>query len=402
VIARAVDRVTGDRAVVSGMIAQVVDGVEAELDSFAAGVEDRVLARIQAAHGGLSVALKEALRRGVRAAVRDALARLRSQAELPHELPPELGELARIQAGLRSDPPELADAWLVGQEVFWHRFELMAERTLGDSALCWEVMKAARLQLSGHAARLSRLYRSACEAELARATGIRDDTRLHTVSRALDGHWVDVTELGYDLAYHHVAVVADASTALDALARRSERHLLVVAAPAGRAWGWLGGRSRISDSELDAVVAWQRTREDGPAAFGEPAAGIAGFASSHQQALEARAIAAASGQRAVRFGDLRLLAAVLRDGELAKGFIERELGELDDPNERMRELRATLRAYLEHSQSVSATAALRRRDRKTIVRQLRSAERLIRHRVSDRSDELLMALRVADILRQRG
>ena len=68
----------------------------------------------------------------------------------------------------------------------------------------------------------------------------------------------------------------------------------------------------------------------------------------------------------------------------------------------MRELRATLRAYLEHSQSVSATAALRRRDRKTIVRQLRSAERLIRHRVSDRSDELLMALRVADILRQRG
>jgi hypothetical protein len=402
VITRDVDRVTADRAAASGMIAQVVDGVEAELDLFAAGVEDRVLARIQAAHGGLSVTLKEALRRGVRAAVRDALARLRSHAELPHELPPDLGELARIQAGLRCDPPELADAWLVGQEVFWNRFELMAERTLGDSALCWDVMKAARLQLSGHAARLSGLYRSACEAELARATGIRDDTRLQAVSRALDGHWVDAAALGYDLAYHHIAVVADAAPVLDALARRTERHLLCVAAPAGRTWGWLGGRSRISDSELDAVVGWQRMRDDGSVAFGEPAAGIAGFAASHQQALEARTIAAATGQRAVRFADLRLLAAVLRDGELAQGFIERELGELDHPNERMRELRATLRAYLEHSQSVSATAALRRRDRKTIVRQLRSAERLIRHRVSDRSDELLMALRVADILRQRG
>lgn len=59
--------------------------------------------------------------------------------------------------------------------------------------------------------------------------------------------------------------------------------------------------------------------------------------------------------------------------------------------------RETLRAYLEHSQSVSATAALRRRDRKTIERQLRSAEQLMHHRVSARSDEVLLALRVAEI-----
>jgi sugar diacid utilization regulator len=158
----------------------------------------------------------------------------------------------------------------------------------------------------------------------------------------------------------------------------------------------------MSDTELDDVVAWQRSREDGPVAFGEPAAGIAGFAASHRQAVEARSIAAATGQPAVRFADLRLLAAVLRDGELAKGFVERELGELDQPTERMDELRTTVRAYLENSQSISAAAALRQRDRKTVVRQLRSAERLIHHRVSERSDELLMALRITDILRSRG
>ena len=93
---------------------------------------------------------------------------------------------------------------------------------------------------------------------------------------------------------------------------------------------------------------------------------------------------------------------MLRDGDLAKQFIERELGELDRPTERMCELRETLRAYLEHSQSVSTTAALRRRNRKTIERQLRSAEQLIHHPVSDRSDEVLMALRVAEILRPRA
>jgi hypothetical protein len=290
----------------------------------------------------------------------------------------------------------------VGQEIFWNRFEVMAEHTLGDTALCWEVIKAARVQLSGHAARLARLFRNAWEAELARVAGVHEDARLRAVSRALDGHWVDFAELRYDLAYHHIAVVADAPAPLEALARRTERQLLLVGAPGGAAWGWLGGRTRISDGDLDAVVAWQRPRDDGQVAFGEPAAGITGFAASHRQALEAKTIAAATHQRAVRFADLRLLAAVLRDGDLAKGFIERELGELDHPSERMRELRATLRAYLEHSQSISATAALRRRDRKTIVRQLRSAERLIHHRVCDRSDELLMALRIADILRSRA
>jgi hypothetical protein len=61
-----------------------------------------------------------------------------------------------------------------------------------------------------------------------------------------------------------------------------------------------------------------------------------------------------------------------------------------------------LRAYLEHGQSIAATAALRRRNRKTIVRQLPAAERLIDHTVSDRSDELLIALRIAEILHNRA
>jgi hypothetical protein len=218
------------------------------------------------------------------------------------------------------------------------------------------------------------------------------------VQRALEGQWVDPGELGYDLATHHVAVVADASSSLDAVARGTPWHLLRVGAPDGRVWGWLGGRDRISEADLEGLIASQSSSE-ATIAFGEPAEGIAGFAISHQQAIEARAVAVATHQRAVRFADCRLLIAVLRDADLARGFIERELGELDRPSERMRELRETLRAYLEHSQSVSATAALRRRDRKTIERQLRAAEELIHHHVSDRSDEVLIALRVAEILR---
>jgi hypothetical protein len=383
-----------------GLLTDVVEAVEAELDVLVASVEDRVLARMQAADAEPSAVLQEALRRGVSAVVRDALARLRSKAELPYELLPDLIELARLCVGSSAQMVGLADAWLVGEEVFWDRFQLVAERTLADTALCWDVIKAARVRLRGHAAHLSGLFRRARQREFARVNGIDEDARLRAVLRALDGHWVDPGELGYDLAWHHVAMVADASASLDAVARLTKRQLLRVQAPEGEVWGWLGGDTRIPEGELDALIGAQDS-SDARAAFGEPAEGIAGFAASHHQALEARAIAVAIDQPAVRFADFRLLIAVLRDDDLAKGFIERELGELDRPGERMDELRDTLRAYLEHSQSVSAAAALRRRDRKTIERHLRSAEQLIQHRVSDRSDEVLIALRVAEVLRNR-
>jgi GGDEF-like domain len=389
-----------DGGAVWPLVAEVVDAVEAELDVLVTSVEDRVMARLRETNGGLSTALHEALLRGVSAAVRDALARLRSPTELPEELPPDLIELARLCAGWRSELPELADPWIVGQEVFWDCFQAVAERTLPDTALCWAVIKAARLRLRGYVVRLSRLFHTACKRVSAHPAGIDEDSRLRAVWRALDGQWVDPDELAYDLAGHHLALVADVAPFLDAAARLTKRQLLRVQAPDGAVWGWLGGGTRIPEEDLDALIRSQGA-SDVKVAIGEPAEGIAGFAASHHQALEARAIAVATNQHAVRFADFLVLIAVLRDDDLANGFIQRELRELDRPSERMCELRDTLRTYLEHSQSVSTTAALRRRDRKTIERQLRSAEQLIHHPVSDRSEEVLLALRVAEILRHR-
>jgi hypothetical protein len=401
VVARDLSRRPADAGAVWDRVAEVVDNVEAEIDALVSGVEDRVAARIQATHGALSATVQEALRRGLSATVRDALARLRSRAGPPQELPPDLMELARLCAGSRCELTDLSDAWLVAQEVFWDHFVGVAERTLNNAAVCWDVVKAARVRLRGHAARVSELFRRACEAEVARTAGLAEDRRLEAVSRALEGQWLDPGELDYDLSYYHVAVVADTAPPVVELARRAQAELLLVEAVDGTTWGWLGGPTRISDIDLDALIGSLDVCE-GQVALGEPAAGIAGFAASHEQALEARTVAAATNRHAVRFADLRLLIALLRDGDLAKEFIERELGELDAPSERMGELRETLRAYLEHAQSVSATAAVRRRDRKTIERQLRSAERLIHRRVSDRCDDLLIALRIADILRHRA
>jgi sugar diacid utilization regulator len=246
---------------------------------------------------------------------------------------------------------------------------------------------------------LTELFRRACEHELVRGTDI-EDFRLRAALRALEGHWVDPGELGYDLAGHHVAVVADTSRSLDAMARLINRQLLWVEGADGWIWGWLGGRTRMSDGLLDALIASQGA-SDARVVFGEPAEGLTGFAASHHQALEASAIAVATNKRAVRFADCRVLIAVLRDRDLAKAFIDHELGELTRPTEQMCELRNTLRAYLEHSQSISATAAMLGRGRETIEQQLRYAEQLLQHHVSDRSDAVLIALRVAEIVRHR-
>jgi hypothetical protein len=128
-------------------------------------VEECVVAPIQASHGAPSTALRHAVPRGVSAAVRDAL--------------------ARLCAGMRWELPDLPDPWLVGLEVFWDRFQEVAERTLRDPAICWEVTKVARVRLRGHPMRLSRLIRTARERELARITGVNEDGRLSV--RALVG-----------------------------------------------------------------------------------------------------------------------------------------------------------------------------------------------------------------------
>jgi sugar diacid utilization regulator len=235
--------------------------------------------------------------------------------------------------------------------------------------------------------------------DVASVTDANKDPILQAVLRALAGTWVDPGELGYDLDCHHIAVIADLPTLLDASANKPKRQLLRVQAPNGGTWMWLGGRTRFSEEELNALITAQHSL-DVRVAFGEPAQGIVGFASSHHQAREARVIGDATNQGTVRFANFRVLSAVLRDADLAKELVEHELHELHRPSQRMSELRETLRVYLEHSQSVSTTAALRKRNRKTIERQLRSIEQLIHHRVSDRSVEVLIALRIGDILRQ--
>ena len=211
-----------DRGQESVILAEVAGRLEAEFDLFVNRFERSLLARIQESHSEPSPALQYALRKGVVAGVRDVLARLRSEGKMPDELPAELVQLAGMHQQ-RCELPGLADVWLVGQDVFWDCFGMMAERVLDDTTLCWDVIKAARAQLHGHAARMYELFQVAAEEKLLNGSRLDDSSLAGAVSRALRGVWVDPEELGYDLTNSHVAVIAATPSSLEGLVDQTGR-----------------------------------------------------------------------------------------------------------------------------------------------------------------------------------
>jgi hypothetical protein len=173
--------------------------------------------------------------------------------------------------------------------------------------------------------------------------------------------------------------------------------LLVVDGPGDTVWGWLGASDAIGCDAVLELVAWQRV-QGRRFAFGEPAAGMAGFRLSHEQAVDARAVALATGQPVVRYDDVALVALASRDRRLAAAFVARELGELAGSGSRLREPRETLRVYLENGHSVKTTQVLRGLNRSTVSRHLSRAQGALHHRIATRGPELLVALRLADYI----
>jgi DNA-binding PucR family transcriptional regulator len=102
----------------------------------------------------------------------------------------------------------------------------------------------------------------------------------------------------------------------------------------------------------------------------------------------------------VRHDDVALLAVMCRDPTTARDFVQRQLGELVEPDERHERLRETLRVYLEHGQSIKRSAAILALHNETVRRHLDAAERCLRHPIDERTAEVLVALRLTAFARR--
>ena len=223
---------------------------------------------------------------------------------------------------------------------------------------------------------------------------------------------VDSSEaiLGYRLRQCHVGVVTwitGAAAGGDSIGRleRATTELAAGARSDGRpmfvpqdefsAWAWLpvGVRrdSAVPVADSKSVPGAGTIRF----AVGEPAPGVAGFRRTHQQALNAQAVALAagpSGQPVTSFAEIAPLALMSGSIELLQAWVIETLGTLADDDEQGARLRETLRVFLQENGSYKTTAERLVLHKNTVQYRVRKAEEGLGRSVSQNRLHVELAL----------
>jgi DNA-binding PucR family transcriptional regulator len=285
------------------------------------------------------------------------------------------------------------------------RFEDWCLQELGRRSDDAAVVSAAGLRiariLAAYIDQVSEEVVSAYESEKENWLRNQSVARAARVRALLKGEQVDVSSseaiLGYRLRQHHLGVV---TWITDALAGGDALGLLERATAEMAAEGHCDGRPMFVPQDEFCAWAWiplgARRDIDLPAAgstggdrirfaFGEPAPGVAGFRRTHQQALNAQAVALAagpSGQIATSFGQVAPLALMSGSIELLQAWVIETLGALADDDDHNARLRDTLRVFLEENGSYKSTAERLLLHKNTVQYRVRKAEESLRHPIT--------------------
>ncbi|MFD4648026.1 PucR family transcriptional regulator [Streptomyces sp. NPDC056713] len=211
--------------------------------------------------------------------------------------------------------------------------------------------------------------------------------------------------LGYRLSGTHIGLLINATDRAHAekvlqrakTATSAHEHLLLP--PFATHWtAWLGYRKPVSVGVPDAL---RRTllRSDVQTAMGRPRPGVAGFRSSHREAVRAEDIREKfnAAPRCLSFHDLSLEDLLLHDTSSAAMFVQDELGPLADSSDRAARMRETLSVWLSCG-THTATAARLSIHENTVRLRLNSVTEMLGAGYLERKAELLVALRLCDVL----
>jgi hypothetical protein len=217
--------------------------------------------------------------------------------------------------------------------------------------------------------------------ETARAAQIR--AVLH--DDALDESTAEIMT-GHTMRHWHVGVVAwaemddpDAARNLDGAAQVLRRlggaEALVVPGDDHTLWCWISSATPTA-ADLDAFTTSARSCPGVRFAFGEPARQLAGFRSTHREALRAQAVAEAAspGAPVTSYGRVQLAALLSENLPDLRSWVARTLGDLARDDEGMARLRETVLAFLETSGSFSEAAKRLHVHRNTVHYRLKRAE----------------------------
>jgi len=234
--------------------------------------------------------------------------------------------------------------------------------------------------------------------ELERAARLPELRRLERVRRLLAGGELDAVEPGYELDAWHLGVIAvgtKAGATLRALATGLGRPLLSVSPEEGTVWAWFGGRRPLAVAGVERVLSAQRPNGVS-LSVGVCGEGIDGWRVTHRQAQAAMLVAMRRPQRLTRYADVALLAAVLRDPELASSLMAIYLSPLNGHKDGTVS-RDTLRAYLAAGCRAASAAGALKVDRHTVERRLTAIESRLGRSVHVCRAELEVALRLEEL-----
>jgi DNA-binding PucR family transcriptional regulator len=242
----------------------------------------------------------------------------------------------------------------------------------------------------------------------------RNATRLAKVQAVLTGAVGEPGEvekaLGFSLSRPFVGVVAwsdqDAGET-DRLGRLEKqlaelaaalgaqpRAVLSVAPDDSTLWAWIPAAS------VDAAAVRSKLTASVRAAIGDPAAGLAGFRSTHQQARQAQALAVAAGepQPLLASAELGPLALVATEVDGVRGWVQKVLGDLAADDENCARLRETEWAYLSSGSSLNTAAAELHVHKNTVQYRVGKAEEIRGRPLEDGRIDVEVALLACRLL----
>jgi hypothetical protein len=222
-----------------------------------------------------------------------------------------------------------------------------------------------------------------------------EKARREGVENLLAGEVVDAPDLSYDFDAHHVGIVATGPGAGDAIRSSATRlglAVLVAEVLEGTVWAWLGSRGELDSAALGSALSSDHPPEV-RMAVGEPAPALAGWRLTHRQAKAALSVALRGPDPVVRYAEVAMLAAILRDDLLATSLRRLYLAPLEGERDGGEALRRTLRGYFDADRNASLAAGALGISRQAVARRVRAAEQRIGRSIESCGLELEAALR---------
>lgn len=392
-------RIAGERGGAGASLSGDPVSVGRRLGARRSELEQTALARVTAI-GDPATAADPAyvagLREALAAALDYGLAAIADPGSEPEPVPVQLFAQARLAA--RNG---------VGLEAVLRRYaaghSLLADSLLDEAAAAGVGATELKGALHALASRYDCIVAAVSE-EYGREAGSArpqegERRRYSLVRRLLAGESLDPSGLGYDLAGHHLAIVAagtEVGAALERLGRGLDRCLLLVRPQEQAAWAWFGGRRPIASEELDQVTSFSWP-EGSALACGCPGEGPAGWSLSHRQAGAALPVAQRDGQPLVHYLDVATIASALQDDLLLASLRGIYLEPLAAQRDGGTAAKRTLRAYFEAAGNVSSAAASLASSRTTVRNRLLAIEDRYGRPLASARGEIELALRLDEL-----